>query len=91
MAMFGNGVQTGLPVSLKPLKPILQDLQQATHALFVVEPGSAMPCIADQPFAPATPRTAISTISGFACLSPPSFEEIKGYYKIDYLILLFEN
>ncbi len=73
MAMYGNGVPTGMAHTLQPLKPTLQALQQVRTALFVAAAGAAVPSIAVQPFASTAARPTKATVSGFVCLSPPSF------------------
>ncbi len=78
MVMFGNGVPTCMDRILQLHKPTQQALQQVRTALFVAAAGATMPRVAGQPIATAKPRAATSTVSGFAWLSPLSFEELKG-------------
>ena len=76
MAMCGNGVPTGMERILQQHKQIQQAPLQVRPALFVAAAGTDMLRIAVQPIATATTRAA-ATVSGFACLSPRSFNELK--------------
>ena len=79
MAMFVNGVPTGMTLILQRLKPIPLVHQQVRTAFFVAAAGASMPSIAVQPFAaaPTTRATSTTTVSGFAWLSPRSSNELK--------------
>ena len=78
--MFLNGVPTGKEPILQLHKPILQVPQQVLSALFVVAAGTILPNIAVPPGEAVSDRTnsAPDSLSGFACLSPRSFYELKG-------------
>jgi hypothetical protein len=67
MAMFGNGVPTGMARILQLLKPTLQALHQVRPALFVAAAGPTMPRGVVRPRAVVAPRTtpAATAISGF--------------------------
>ena len=74
MAMYGNGVPTGMALILQPLKPIPQALQQVHLALLEAAPGPTMPYFAVQPIAASTTHpTSTTTGSDSVWLSPPSF------------------
>ena len=85
--MCGNGVPTGMERILQQHKLTLQAPLQVRPAFFVAAAGTSMPGVAVLPFASATPRAATSTLSGFVCLSPLSFNELKvGKEKVKSLI-----
>jgi hypothetical protein len=72
MAMFLNGVPTGMERILQQFKPTLQALQQVRPALFVVAAGTSMPRLAVQPFATHTIHTATTSLADFVWLLHPS-------------------
>ena len=76
--MCGNGVPTGMERILQQHKPTQQVLQQVLTTLFVAAAGTTLPSFAVQLIAASSPRTAsTAAFSGFVCLSPRSFNELK--------------
>ena len=73
MAMYGNGVQTGMALFLLWPKPILQDLQLALGELFVAAPIPIQPNFAVHLLAFMVAQQTVIPIVGFVWLSPLSF------------------